>query len=46
MDYSATALAAAVLTARKVEEHEQRIAELERENKVLWNMIATLLKAS
>ena len=45
MDYGATALAAAVMTARKVEEHEQRIAELERENKVLWNMIATL-KAS
>lgn len=45
MDYGATALAAAVLTARKVSEHEQRIAELERENKVLWNMIATL-KAS
>ena len=45
MDYGATALVAAVLTARKVSEHEQRIAELERENKVLWNMIATL-KAS
>ena len=45
MDYGATALAAAVMTARKVEEHERRIAELERENKVLWNMIVTL-KAS
>ena len=44
-DYGATALAAAVLTARKVSEHERRIADLERENKVLWNMIATL-KAS
>lgn len=33
MDYSATALAAAVMTARKVVDHEERIAKLEAENK-------------
>lgn len=33
MDYSATALAAAVMTARKVMDHEERIAALEAENK-------------
>lgn len=32
LDYSATALAAAVITARKVQDHEFRIAQLEAEN--------------
>lgn len=42
LQYDVVALLAAVTTAKKVQEHEQRIEELERENKVLWNMIATL----
>lgn len=37
MDYSAIALAAAVITARKVVDHEERIAALEAENKSLWD---------
>lgn len=42
MDYGATALAAAVLTARKVSEHERRIAALELENQLLRERIQTL----
>jgi len=39
MDYGATALAAAVLTARKVVNHEERIRQLERENEELRNLL-------
>lgn len=35
MSYGVIALLASIATARKVEEHERRIAELERENKLL-----------
>ena len=45
MDYSAIALASAVITARKVMTHEERIAALEKENKELRKQIETL-KAS
>ena len=45
LDYGGTALAAAVLTARKVVNHEERILELERENMKLREEIE-LLKAS
>ena len=46
MDYGATALAAAVLTARKVVDHEKRIRLLEVENEALRNEIAELKKAA
>jgi hypothetical protein len=46
MDYSATALAAAVITARTVQNHEDRIRELEHENEALRNEIAELKKAA
>jgi hypothetical protein len=39
MDYGATALAAAVLTARKVVNHEERIRQLERENEKLRKLL-------
>ena len=39
MDYGATALAAAVLTARKVVNHEERIRQLERENEELRKLL-------
>ena len=39
MDYGATALAAAVLTARKVVNHEERIRQLETENKELRKLL-------
>ena len=39
MDYGATALAAAVLTARKVVNHEERIRQLENENKELRKLL-------
>ena len=42
MDYSAIALAAAVVTARKVVDHEKRIAALERENEELRAEIVNL----
>lgn len=45
MDYTATALAAAIITARTVQSHEQRIAQLEYENEKLRNEIE-MLKAA
>jgi hypothetical protein len=42
MDYSAIALASAVITARTVQNHEERILELERENMKLRNEIEQL----
>jgi hypothetical protein len=39
MDYGATALAAAVLTARKVVNHEERIRQLETENEKLRKLL-------
>ena len=45
MDYGATALAAAVMTARKVVTHEERIKALEEENKRLRKEIETLKAA-
>ena len=45
LDYGSTALAAAVLTARKVMTHEERIAALEAENERLRNEIETLKAA-
>ena len=39
MDYGATSLAAAVLTARKVVNHEERIRQLERENEELRKLL-------
>lgn len=45
LDYGATALAAAVITARKVMDHERRIKELEDENKMLRNEINKLKAA-
>ena len=42
MDYSSVALAAAVITARRVVSHEWRIAALEEENKKLRNEINNL----
>ena len=45
MDYSAISLASAVMTARKVMTHEERIKALEKENKELRKQIETL-KAS
>jgi phage-related protein len=45
MGYGATALAAAVITARKVQNHEDRILELERENEQLRNEIKQLKAA-
>jgi len=45
MDYGATALAAAVITARKVMTHEQRIQALEAENEILKKEIETLKAA-
>ena len=45
MDYAGTALAAAVITARTVQNHEDRITELENENKLLKEEIR-LLKAA
>jgi len=46
MDYSATALASAVITARKVVDHERRIQELERENEYLKEQIEDLKAAA
>ena len=45
MDYGSTALAAAVLTARKVINHEERIAALELENKKLREEVERLKAA-
>lgn len=45
LDYGATALAAAVLTARKVQDHEERILELERENERLRKELEELKAA-
>ena len=45
MDYGATALAAAVITARRVQNHEDRIRDLENENRELREEIR-LLKAA
>jgi hypothetical protein len=42
MDYSSVALASAVMVARKVQNHEDRIAYLERENENLRNRIKQL----
>jgi hypothetical protein len=42
MDYGATALAAAVMTARKVVDHEARIKQLERENEELRKELAAV----
>ena len=42
MDYSSVALASAVITARKVKNHEDRITELENENKLLKEEIRLL----
>lgn len=39
MDYGAAALAAAVLTARKVVDHEERIRQLERENEKVGKLL-------
>lgn len=39
MDYGAAALAAAVMTARKVVNHEERIRQLEKENKELRKLL-------
>ena len=44
-DYPAAALAAAVITARKVVDHERRISELEKENKELKEKINRLTAA-
>lgn len=46
MDYGSTALAAAVITARKVVNHERRIQELERENEYLREQIEDLKAAA
>jgi len=46
MDYGATALASAVITARKVLEHEGRIRLLEIENQALRKEIEQLKKAA
>ena len=46
MDYGATALAAAVITARKVVDHEARIRLLEVENAALRNEINQLKKVA
>ena len=46
MDYAGTALAAAVITARKVLDHEGRIRLLEVENQALRQEIEQLKKAS
>ena len=46
MDYGATALAAAVITARKVVNHEARIRLLEVENEALRNEIEQLKKVA
>ena len=46
MDYAGTALAAAVITARKVLDHEGRIRLLEVENQALRQEIAQLKKAA
>ena len=45
MDYSSVALASAVMVARKVQNHEDRILELERENEQLRNEIKQLKAA-
>ena len=45
LDYGATALAAAVVTARKVQDHEERILELERENERLRKELEELKAA-
>jgi hypothetical protein len=45
MDYGSIALASAVITARKVLNHEQRIINLERENERLRQEIQTLKAA-
>ena len=45
MDYGAIALASAVMVARKVQNHEDRILELERENEQLRNEIKQLKAA-
>ena len=45
MDYGATALASAIIVARQVMTHEERIKALEKENKELRKQIETL-KAS
>lgn len=46
MDYGATALAAAVITARKVVDHEKRIRLLEVENEALRKEIDQLKNAA
>ena len=45
MDYSAAAIAAAVITARKVQDHEGRLQILERENEALRREIQILKSA-
>ena len=45
MDYSSVALASAVMVARKVQNHEDRILKLERENEQLRNEIKQLKAA-
>lgn len=45
LDYASTALAAAIITARRVQNHEDRIAYLERENARLRNEIQQLKAA-
>ena len=45
LDYSATALASAVITARKVLDHEERIKALEAENERLRNEVEQLKAA-
>lgn len=45
LDYGATALAAAVITARKVVDHELRIKQLEQENAILRKEIEELKAA-
>jgi hypothetical protein len=46
MDYGSIALASAVVTARKVQNHEERIRDLEEENRELREEIRLLKKAA
>ena len=45
MQYDVIALLAAIATARKVQNHEERIAELEHENEILRNEVEQLKAA-
>ena len=45
LDYEVVALVSAVITARRVVDHERRIRELERENEILKEKINDLIAA-